>query len=171
MNSLRILLALSLALALGAASAGEPIVPDLMNRTQPDENLVIGGQPTPADLAQASAAGIEVIVNLRGPGEANDFDQAELIEALGMSYVRLPISNADDLSRENVAAFGEILENLGDRPALMHCASGNRVGALFALHAGMFEGKDTEAAIEYGRERGLGNLDEEVRKRLEANGR
>lgn len=165
------LLALTLAAAATAASAGEPPVPELMNRAQPEPNLVIGGQPKPMDLAHAAQAGIEVVVNLRGESEAVDFDQAGLIKALGMRYVQLPISGADDLSRDNVAAFGEILEDLGDRPVLMHCASGNRVGALFALHAGLFEGKDTEAAIEYGRERGLGNLDEEVRRRLEEAGR
>jgi uncharacterized protein (TIGR01244 family) len=156
-----------LALLAGVAAASGAEFPEIPHKVQPSEQFLIGGQPDEAALRQAAEAGIEVVVNLRGPTESTDFDQSQLVAELGMTYVRLPISGANDLTPENVRAFGGFLEAIGDRPALLHCASGNRVGALFALHAGLNEGMDTEAALELGREHGMTGLEETVRKQLE----
>src|SRR5690606_38327465 len=51
-------------------------------------------------------------------------------------------------------------------PALVHCASGNRVGALAALRAAWLQGADEEAAIAEGRRWGLRSLETEVRSSL-----
>ena len=165
MRFLTMTLGLSFLLASTLASAAE--LPEIPNMTQPDDQLLIGGQPDEAQLRQAAAAGIEVVVNLRRTDEQVDFDQEAVVNELGMRYLHLPISGAADLTPESAEAFGEILETIDGQRALLHCASGNRVGALFALHAGLHQGLDTEEAIEYGRERGLGDLDEAVRERLE----
>jgi uncharacterized protein (TIGR01244 family) len=165
MRLLTATLGLAFLLASATVPAGE--LPEIPNMTRPNDQLLIGGQPDEAQLRQAAAAGIEVVVNLRGSDEAIDFDQEALVKELGMHYLHLPIAGAADLTPESAESFGEILETIDGQPALMHCASGNRVGALFALHAGLHEGMETEAAIEYGRARGLGSLDEAVRERLE----
>jgi uncharacterized protein (TIGR01244 family) len=158
-------LILALMASVAAASAAE--FPEIPQKVQPSDQFLIGGQPDEAALRQAADAGIEVVVNLRGPTESAEFDQGQLVAELGMTYMRLPISGADDLTPENVRAFGGFLEVIGDRPALLHCASGNRVGALFALHAGLTEGMETEAALALGREHGMTGLEETVRERLE----
>jgi protein tyrosine phosphatase (PTP) superfamily phosphohydrolase (DUF442 family) len=54
-----------------------------------------------------------------------------------------------------------------DEPVLVHCASANRVGALFALSTYRETG-DFDKALEAGREAGLTRLEGTVRKVLEA---
>lgn len=157
------LLLILLAATAASFAAG---LPDIPFQSQPSERVLIGGQPDEAALRQAADAGIRVVVNLRGEGEHTEFDEAQLVTELGMTYMALPISGAQDLTPENVKTFGAFLEAIGDQPVLMHCASGNRVGALHALHAGMHQGLDAEAAIEVGRAHGLTGLEEAVRSRL-----
>ena len=160
-------LSLMLALLLGGTAALATETPAIPNLVQPDERLLIGGQPDEEALRQAAAAGVQVVVNLRGEDEAVDFDQAQLVRELGMTYLRLPIASGDDLTLENTQAFHAILEAIDDQPALLHCASGNRVGALYALRAAVYEDADTETAIEIGRAHGLTGLEDTVRERLE----
>lgn len=165
--SIRVSLMLVLLLGGTAALAAEP--PAIPNLVQPDERLMIGGQPDEAALRQAAAAGVKVVVNLRGENEVIDFDEAELVRELGMTYLRLPIASADDLTLENAQAFNAILAAIEDQPALLHCASGNRVGALYALRAAVYDDADTETAIEIGRAHGLRGLEDTVRERLTDN--
>lgn len=148
------------------ASAAE--LPQIPHMVQPGEGVLIGGQPDEAALRQAADAGIQAVVNLRGEGEQDEFDEGRLVSELGMEYYWLPISGPGDLVPENVQAFDEILDAIGDRPVLMHCSSGNRVGAMFALHAGTHQGMDVEAAIERGRAHGLAGLEDMVRALLES---
>jgi len=165
MISFRTSLLLLMVLSATSAFAGE--LPEIPHQLQPEENVLIGGQPDEAALRAAAAAGIRVVVNLRTDEEPSDFDEAALVNELGMRYVHLPISGPADLTSENVRTFGEILDEIGDQPALLHCASGNRVGALYALHAGNELGMDAEAAIELGKAHGLTRLEDAVRERLE----
>lgn len=158
---------LLLLLALGAASAFAGELPGLPHPLQPGENVLIGGQPDEAALRAAAESGVRVVVNLRTEEEPVDYDEAALVNELGMRYVHLPISGPADLTPENARAFGAILDEIGDQPALLHCASGNRVGALYALHAGTELGMDADAAIELGKAHGLTRLEDAVRERLE----
>jgi uncharacterized protein (TIGR01244 family) len=169
MSDVRLVLPLLLVALLGhgAALASIEGLPDIPNAVQPADHLLIGGQPDEAALRAAAAAGIQVVVNLRGESETIDFDEAQLVNQLGMTYVQLPISGASDLTPENVQAFDQLLESIGNQPTLMHCGSGNRVGALYALRAGA-AGADVETALEHGRAHGLTGLEDEVRQRLES---
>lgn len=140
---------------------------ELSEGIRASDTLVIGAQPTEEVLRQAAAAGIKVVVNFRGEGEDAGFDEEAVAAELGLTYLRVPVAGAQGLTPENVYLFDAVLDQVGGQPALMHCASGNRVGALHALHAARFGGKDPEAAIEVGKAHGLTSLEGEVRKRLE----
>ena len=48
----------------------------------------------------------------------------------------------------------------------MHCASGNRVGGLFALKAFYVDGKTPEEALEIGRSAGMTRTEAVVRQEL-----
>ncbi len=133
----------------------------------PSRGRLIGGQPEPHQLVAAREAGFEHVFNARGTEEFDGWDEAALVEALGMTYHRLPIARAGDLNREALAEFDRILQDIGDQPAVLHCASGNRVGALYALHAAWHKGFDTEQALELGRAHGLTGLEGQVRSLLE----
>lgn len=140
---------------------------ELDDGLRPSDTVVVGGQPTEAVLREAAAAGIEVIVNVRGVDEDPGFDEEALAAELGLTYLRVPIAGPQALTPENVLLFDAVLKQIGDRQSLMHCASGNRVGALYALHASRYDGLEPDAAIEVGKAHGLKGLEGAVREQLE----
>lgn len=73
-----------------------------------------------------------------------------------------------DAGQERLSAEAVCVTLLRDagRPALVYCASGNRVGATAALRAVWVEGLPAEEAIAIGRDWGLKGLEDEVRRRI-----
>ncbi|MGB5353711.1 MAG: hypothetical protein WBN32_08890, partial [Woeseia sp.] len=76
------------------------------------------------------------------------------------------IAGPDDVTFENAAKLDALLAEFAG-PVLLHCGSGNRVGALFALRA-KAAGLSNEQALEVGRRAGLTQLEEQVRQRMDA---
>lgn len=121
------------------------------------------GQPTPEQLAALAREGVRTVINLRAPDEAVDYDEAAEAERLGLRYVALPVRGADDLDRERVREFGRELDAARSRgPVLIHCASGNRVGAMVALDEALNRGCDLDSALDQGRRAGLQGLEPAV---------
>ncbi len=135
--------------------------------TEPRPGLHTGGQPTAEQLADFSRQGVRTIIDLRAPGEDRGFDEAAVARQNGMRYERLPIAGADDLTAANAAALAKLLRDGGD-DVLLHCASGNRVGALLALMAKQEEGASNEQALELGRRAGMRSLAPVVEQKLQA---
>jgi len=131
----------------------------------PTEGYVSTGQPDGAVLEAAAAAGFVAVVDFRLPEEDRGIDERAVTESLGMRYVALPIGAPDTVTFENAATLDKILAGL-DGPVLMHCASGNRVGALLALRA-RANGASSEEALEIGKKGGLTRYEKVVRERLE----
>lgn len=128
---------------------------DLPNLTQPEKGLMSSGQPSREALEKLCNSGCTLVVNLRPPAERCGFDEVACARELGLDYHNIPVGGPDDLCMEAVEALDRVLQEAGDRPVLIHCASGNRVGALLALHAHWKRGMDPEQAIAYGDRAGL----------------
>ena len=90
----------------------------------------LAGQPGKADLALARELGIGAVVNLRKPGEL-DWDEGSAVRALGLAYVNPAFQAPDELTDEVFDAVRRELARAGERPLLLHCASANRVGAVW----------------------------------------
>lgn len=131
----------------------------------PAAGIRSGGRITADDLPTLRAAGIRHVINLAPASETPGFDEAAAVQAAGMRYDPLPIAGAGDLDRAAVLAFDRLLQ-AADAPTLVHCGSGNRVGALVALRAAWLQGADEEAAVAEGRRWGLAGLEGEVRERI-----
>lgn len=84
-----------------------------------------------------------------------------------MRYDNLPIRGPEDLTLENVQAFDRLVRS-SERPLLVHCASGDRVGATAALRAAWVSGEGSDEAVEKGRKWGLAGLEPAVRATIEA---
>jgi len=136
----------------------------LRNGKAPFEGLLTGGQPTAEQLETLAGLGYKTIINMRGPGEKDSTDPA-LVESLGMAYVSIPITGAPDVSEENARKLTEAL-GTGEDPVVVHCASGNRVGALFAMKAYYVDGKTAEEALALGKAAGVTRLEPVVRQKL-----
>jgi protein tyrosine phosphatase (PTP) superfamily phosphohydrolase (DUF442 family) len=97
-------------------------------------DVVLAGQPSEDALVELSKRGCKTVVSLRMVGEER-YDEASICERLGMKFVRLPIGNPGDINEELVSSVCEIL--CSAKPGagvLLHCASANRVGAVWLAH-------------------------------------
>lgn len=139
---------------------------DIPNAKMPADGILVGGQPSVEQFQEAAFAGYRTVVNLRGPGEQGSWDEASKAAGLGVRYVEIPIAGTEDLTAENARKLAQIVDDPEALPAMVHCASGNRVGALFALKALHVDGESAESALAFGRRAGLTRLEDTVRERL-----
>ena len=168
-RTLRLFLPLLLwATAAAAAMPMQDALASLPNVAFPAPQRVAAGALDAGDVAALQRAGIREVVNLRPASETPGFDEAAALQAAGIAYRNLPIAGAADLDRANVARFDRLLREAGAAPTLVHCASGNRVGAMIALRAVWIEGRPVDAALAEGRRWGLKSLEPAVRAKLQA---
>lgn len=135
----------------------------------PLPGIWVGGRLNPEDVARLEHAGVRQVLDLTRDSETPGFDEAAAVEEAGLAYANLAIGGAADLTRANVLAFDRLVSS-AERPLLVHCASGNRVGAMAALRAAWLQGKSEDEAVEIGRAWGLKGLEGEVRQRIAAPG-
>lgn len=138
---------------------------DIPKLQSPEKGVYISGQPDQYAFQGVAKAGVEVIVNLR-PASELDWDEKSLVESLGMRYVNIPVAGANGITSENAASLSALLNELEGKSVLVHCASGNRVGALSALAEYQRNGGDVDAAIDSGKKWGLSGLENLVREKL-----
>ncbi|MEM9291075.1 MAG: protein tyrosine phosphatase family protein [Acidobacteriota bacterium] len=139
---------------------------EIRNSALPLPNVLTAGQPTEEQLRQAAELGFRTVINLRSEGEDLGFDEAAVATELGLEYLAIPISGAQDLTPKAVETLSEALANAPTQPVLLHCASSNRVGALLALKAQWLDGASTQEALILGREAGLTRLEPAVTEML-----
>jgi len=132
-----------------------------------DDGILGGGQPDEDALRTAAHEGYRTILNMRGPGEEGSLDNEEdLVRSLGMNYVTLPITGGAAFNEKAAQRLAEILGEADALPAMVHCASGNRVGILFGVKAFYVDGVDGPTALEFGTKSGARRIPEQVRMLL-----
>ncbi|MDZ7825654.1 MAG: sulfur transferase domain-containing protein [Gammaproteobacteria bacterium] len=110
-----------------------------------------GRPPDPDELAAMRASGVRLIVDLRTPGEGVAGEAVAAANA-GIRYVNLPVGH--EPASANVQARLESLLEETDGDVLLHCASGNRAGEVWARHL-LAQGASLEKALQAGRAGGL----------------
>ncbi len=117
--------------------------------------MLASPQITVADVAEAKAGGVTLIVNNRPEGESDDQTPGAEIEAAaraaGIDYLEIPIGHSG-FSHPQVAKLAEALER-DEGTVLGYCRSGTRSTLLWALaRASMGDDPDalTAAAAEAG---------------------
>jgi uncharacterized protein (TIGR01244 family) len=139
---------------------------DLPNRKDPLYGITASGQPSAEQLTAAAAAGFKTVIDLRTASEDRGMDEKATVEKLGMGYLSLPVDGAKGVTYANATALDKMLSD-ASRPVLIHCSSGNRVGALLALRAKL-KGADAEPALAIGVAGGLTRLEDTVEQKLAA---
>jgi uncharacterized protein (TIGR01244 family) len=129
---------------------------------QIEPGLFSAGQPLAQEWAEIAAKGITTVINLRPENEQSEVDEEKLVAAHEMNYIQLPIASTDDLTPENVRLFATLVDQYRGGGLLVHCGSGNRVGAMFALSQFRKSDMSIEQAIKYGHKAGLTGLEQEV---------
>lgn len=168
MNENRRSLFIASVLVLAGLTAGQLLAQsaDLPNRKDPLDGITTAGQPSAPQLEAVAEAGYKTVIDLRTPGEDRGMDEKATVEGLGMHYANLPVQGASGVTYANAAALEKLLAK-APGPVLIHCASGNRVGALLALRAKL-DGADNESALALGVASGVTGLKGAVEKKLEA---
>lgn len=149
------------------AEAPAPVDPATLvkNGRMPLAGVLTGGQPTDGQLTALRDAGYKTVINLRQPDERGTRDEPAKVVELGMAYVSIPVAGKAGLTEENAAALAAAMA-AAERPLLLHCGSGNRVGALLALKAFQLDGASAEQALELGIAGGVTRLEPAVRELL-----
>jgi uncharacterized protein (TIGR01244 family) len=125
------LLSLSLLAWLQTDPQPTPSDPDLPGLRQITPEIATAAQPSEEGLAKLQLRGFRTVINVRADSELA-LDERLAVEKLGMAYHQIPV-RSDELDPEAVDRFLTALDSAA-RPVLVHCASGNRVGALWLIY-------------------------------------
>lgn len=123
----------SLIVVLKPAIAGQGIDLNLLqgipNVVFLQEDVVGGGVPSQEALEEIKRQGFKSVIDLRMVIEGTVFESVS-VKKLGIKYFNIPI-HGSDISDEQVKRLKEILTDSENKPALLHCAVGGRVHALW----------------------------------------
>ncbi len=134
------------------APFGDKVGASVTNYDRIAPTVGTGGLLREGAVDRLKALGFKTIVDLRAPEEGIQGEKASA-EAAGLNYINLPIT-AQAPSQSQVEAFAGIVDDPRNWPVLVHCHTGNRVGAMWALYR-VGKGVPFVTAIEEGRTVGL----------------
>lgn len=146
------------------AAANPPEQPLLPNAREPLPEVTTGGAPSVVQLQAAQRRGYRSVISLLP--EAETTAEAAEAQRLGMQFVSIPIPDASALTRDNAERLASAMDVPGRKPLLLHCASGNRVGALLALRAFYVDHSSVEDALALGSSAGMTSLRSVVETQL-----
>jgi protein tyrosine phosphatase (PTP) superfamily phosphohydrolase (DUF442 family) len=124
------------------------------NACEPIPGMVTGGQPALEHLMALKRAGCAVVIDLREAMEPRPFKTPDAVIQAGLEYRPIPVGHG----AVSDATFGLLVDAVhelaGKKPALVHCSSGNRVGAgllpYFMLELGLEEEDAVAQAMRVG---------------------
>jgi uncharacterized protein (TIGR01244 family) len=122
------------------------------NYTRMSDDVATAGLLGEGAIGALKAAGFATILDLRGPDEGTDAEK-RAAEAAGLKYFNIPVTTLLP-SGSQVVQFSRVVADRANLPVLVHCVSGNRVGAMWALYRAK-NGVPAATAIEEGRRIGM----------------
>jgi uncharacterized protein (TIGR01244 family) len=97
--------------------------------------VAAAGQPSRETLAKLKELGFGTVITLRTAKEAPVVaEERKIVEDQGLRYVAVPVT-AETFSLADVDGVRKALDEAGGTPVLLHCASSNRVGAVWGVIA------------------------------------
>ena len=135
------------------AQAPKPPGFGIPNAIQPEEGLLIAGQPTAKQLKAAAKAGYKTVIDLRPLSEDRGFDEEKAARKAKLEYSNIAVT-PDTLDTSTIKYFLTVLSN-AERPALIHCASGNRAGGLYYAWLVLEKGVPEDQAMAQAQAAGL----------------
>lgn len=142
-------------LAVGILVLGVPHVVDaqdeapqgIRNYTRVNATVACGGATPPEALADLKRLGFTSVINFRTAqeeGAAIEASQNAASDA-GLKYFHIPFRTPSD---EIAAEFLGVIEQPSNQPVYIHCASANRVGAMWFIKRVKQDGWDDARAME-----------------------
>ena len=104
----------------------------IKNFGQMDERFFRGGQPKENDYSQLAALGIKTVIDLQDDPKAYE---KQNVEALGMKYVNIPMSDKDYPETAKIDQFLKLVDDPTTGKFYVHCAGGrHRTGVMGAVY-------------------------------------
>ena len=123
--------ALILALA-GLSMAQTPAQVRIQNFGQMDDRFYRGAQPKEEDYKDLKALGIKTVIDLRD--DPVGYERRD-VEAQGMRYVNIPMSDKSYPKDEQIATFLKLVNDPATGKFYAHCAGGrHRTGVMGAVY-------------------------------------
>lgn len=124
-------------------------LPGASNVTRVDATVLCGGATTTAAYPELKKRGFVAVVNLRREQEpgADIAASKEAASAAGLKFIHIPI-DANAITDADVHAFLTAVSDKGNQPVYIHCASANRVGAMWLIKRVVVDGWDVPRATE-----------------------
>ena len=114
-------------------------------------DVIVSGQPTPEGLLNARDGGTTLVINSRMQSEMS-FDERSVVQGLGMRYLNLGFTPS---TLDDVVVDSFIFELKKHKPEdgklLVHCSTGSRVAALWAMYEIKELKVDPQTAVERAR--------------------
>jgi uncharacterized protein (TIGR01244 family) len=159
--------ALPLGLLAGCSTSKQPatLTPVSLGTMKPIHahgEVYLAGQPSAADLELAAGQGIATVLDLRSADEERGFDEPVRVRELGMEYLQVPFKAKESLTDEVFDRTRAVLNDAAQHPVLVHCATANRVGAVWLAHRVVDGGLAWEDALAEAKAVGLRSADYEA---------
>ena len=111
-----------------------------------DDRITTSGQPSETQLADIAALGVRYVINLGLHSHEKALpDEAVTVDALGMTYVHIPVDFKNPTERD-FDAFCTALKEASDGPVHVHCIANYRVSAFFYRYRRTVLGMDAARA-------------------------
>ena len=135
--------------SVGRTTYGEKLkVRGLPNGGRIDARLYRGAQPRLEGMEQLRSLGITTIVDLRGEDPGKSEWEHQRAEALGIHFVKIPISGWAPPSNEQVAKFLSLFHGNPKEKVFVHCRLGeDRTGVFVAAYRMAFDGWTAKQAM------------------------
>lgn len=104
----------------------------IKNFGQMDDRFFRGAQPKENDYQQLAALGIKTVIDLQAEPRAYE---KQNVEALGMKYVNIPMSDKDYPESAKIDQFLKLVDDPTTGKFYVHCAGGrHRTGVMGAVY-------------------------------------
>ena len=117
-----------------SAFAQESLSPtvSIKNFGQMDDRFFRGGQPKEKEYQELAALGIKTVIDLRD--DPQSYEKTN-VEALGMRYVNIAMSDKDYPSAAKIQEFLKLVDDPATGKFYVHCAGGrHRTGVMGAVY-------------------------------------
>jgi len=104
----------------------------IKNFGQMDDRFFRGGQPKEDQYTQLAALGIKTVIDLQ---DSPTSYEKHSVEALGMKYVNIPMSDKDYPETAKISEFLKLVDDPATGKFYVHCAGGrHRTGVMGAVY-------------------------------------
>ena len=97
-----------------------------------DDRFYRGAQPDESDYKDLKALGVKTVIDLQD--HPSNYEKRD-VEALGMRYVNIPMSDSSYPKQDSVDAFLKLVKDPATGTMFVHCAGGrHRTGVMGAVY-------------------------------------